>query len=191
MAGGVSSFSFLFFFSRHSVTAATPSEEYAGALFAETFNAITPAYFKALRAQSQVGWGREGRGRRRVRGPGPRSLSHTATRSSFKLYFFALILLEYSAVLDTITETSCVHPSWRERRKKVKQVRVSPSRPSSREEVDGALDGVRAVLRASERALSLSGGGGPFVVGDGGMCIRTTGYIQLHGCLTVFPFKSL
>lgn len=65
----------------NDIVPASPSEEYAGAIFAETFNAITPQYFKALRAQSQ-------------------------------------------------------------------------------EEVDGALDGVREVLKASERALHVGGGGG-------------------------------
>lgn len=37
----------------NDILPATPSEEYAGALFAETFNAVTPNYFKALRATSQ------------------------------------------------------------------------------------------------------------------------------------------
>mmetsp|Transcript_33809 Transcript_33809/g.54270 ORF Transcript_33809/g.54270 Transcript_33809/m.54270 type:complete len:320 (+) Transcript_33809:103-1062(+) len=72
----------------NDILPATPAEEYAGALFAETFNAITPAYFKALRAQSQ-------------------------------------------------------------------------------EEVDAALDSIRAVLKASDRALTLSGDKpGPFAAGD-------------------------
>ena len=75
----------------NDINPASPSEEYAGGIFAETFNAITPNYFKALRAQSQ-------------------------------------------------------------------------------DEVDAALDGVREVLKASERALRVGGGGvdgmkGPYAAG--------------------------